>query len=117
MTAEQRRSPRVESPNLLTYVCLDQNDNMVGQGMGRTLNVSEGGILLETHIAIDPQYIVLLDIAMEDDLMQFKGKIAHIKKREDGKFESGVAFIEMDEEKIQFLRQYVAIFLAGGEQP
>jgi hypothetical protein len=51
---------------------------------------------------------------MEDDLMQFKGKIAHIKKREDGKIESGVAFIDMDEEKTQFLRQYVAIFLAGG---
>ncbi len=88
---------------------------MVGQGMGRTLNVSEGGILLETHIPIDPQYVVLLDIAMEDDLMQFKGKIAHMKKREDGKFESGVAFIELDEEKTQFLRQYVAIFLAGEE--
>jgi c-di-GMP-binding flagellar brake protein YcgR len=116
MSAEQRRSPRVESPNLLTYVCIDKDDNMVGQGMGRTLNVSEGGILLETHIPIDPQYVVLLDIAMEDDLMQFKGKIAHMKKREDGKYESGVAFIELDEEKTQFLRQYVAIFLAGGEQ-
>ncbi len=115
MSAEQRRSPRVESPNLLTYVCIDKDDNMVGQGMGRTLNVSEGGILLETHIPIDPQYVVLLDIAMEDDLMQFKGKIAHMKKREDGKFESGVAFIELDEEKTQFLRQYVAIFLAGEE--
>ena len=113
MTAEQRKSPRVESPNLLTYVCLDEDNNMVGQGMGRTLNVSEGGILLETHVAIDPQYVVLLDIAMEDDLMQFKGKIAHIKKREDGKIESGVAFIELNEEMTQFLRQYVAIFLAG----
>jgi c-di-GMP-binding flagellar brake protein YcgR len=116
MTAEQRKSPRVESPNLLTYVCLDQDENRVGQGMGRTLNVSEGGILLETHIAIDPQYVVLLDIALEDDLMQFKGKIAHTKKREDGKIESGVAFIEMDEEKTQFLRQYVAIFLAGEKE-
>lgn len=115
MSVEQRKSPRVESPNLLTYVCLDRDHNMVGQGMGRTLNVSEGGILLETHIAIDPEYVVLLDIAMEDDLMQFKGKIAHIKKREDGKFESGVAFIDLNEEKTQFLKQYVAIFLAGGE--
>ena len=115
MTVDQRKSPRVESPNLLTYVCLDKDHKMVGQGMGRTLNVSEGGILLETHITIDPEYIVLLDIAMEDDLMQFKGKIAHIKKREDGKFESGVAFIDLDEEKTQFLKQYVAIFLAGGE--
>ena len=116
MTAEQRKSPRVESTNLLTYACLDKDKNLVGKGMGRTLNVSEGGILLETNIALDPQYVVLLDIAMENNLMQFKGKIAHIEKREDGKVESGVAFIELDEEKTQFLRQYVAIFLARGKQ-
>jgi hypothetical protein len=116
MSIEQRASPRVESPNLLTYVCLDQEGNRIGQGMGRTLNVSEGGILLETHVPIDPQFIVLLDIALEDDLMQFRGKIAHIRKREDGKIESGVAFMGMDEEKTQFLRQYVAIFMAREEK-
>lgn len=111
MTSDKRRSPRVDSPNLLTYVCLDEKDNEVLQGMGRTLNVSEGGILLETHVPIDPRYSLLLTIAMEDDLMYFKGRIAHTRKREDGKFESGVAFIDLDEEKCEFLRQYITIFL------
>ena len=94
----------------------DEKNTMVSQGMGRTLNVSEGGILLETHVPIDPQHLILLDIALDDDLMQFKGKIAHTRKREDGRIESGVAFIDLDEEKTQFLRQYVAIFLAGEER-
>ena len=84
MTADKRRTPRVDSPNLLTYVCFDERNSMVSQGMGRTLNVSEGGILLETHVPIDPQHLILLDIALEDDLMQFRGKIAHTRKREDG---------------------------------
>ncbi len=117
MTADKRRSPRVDSPNLLTYVCFDEKNSMVSQGMGRTLNVSEGGILLETHVPIDPQHLILLDIALEDDLMQFKGRIAHTRKREDGRIESGVAFVDLDEKKTQFLRQYVAIFLAGEEKP
>ena len=78
--------------------------------MGRTLNVSEGGILLETHVPIDPRHTVLLTIAMEEDLMHFKGKIAHTKEREDGRFESGVEFLEMDAQKHRFLKQYMVIF-------
>jgi hypothetical protein len=117
MTADKRRTPRVDSPNLLTYVCLDERNSMVSQGMGRTLNVSEGGILLETHVPLDPQHLILLDIALDDDLMQFRGRIAHTRKREDGRIESGVAFVDLDEKKTQFLRQYVAVFLAGEGRP
>ena len=107
---DKRKNPRIKSPNLLVYLCLDGQKNEVIQGMGRTLNVSEGGILLETHVPIDPRHTVLLTIAMEEDLMHFKGKIAHSKEREDGRFESGVEFLEMDEKKRRFLKQYMIIF-------
>lgn len=107
---DKRKNQRVKSPNLLVYLCIDEEKNEVIQGMGRTLNVSEGGILLETHVPIDPRHTVLLTIAMEEDLMHFKGKIAHSKEREDGRFESGVEFLEMDEKKRRFLRQYMIIF-------
>ena len=111
MAADEKRiDQRVESANLLSYTCLDENNNEMMQGMGRTLNVSEGGILLETHIAVNPQYIVSLTVALEDELMDFKGKIAHSKKRADGKFESGIEFIEMDEEKQVFFKQYILLF-------
>ena len=106
----KRRDQRVKSPNLLAYLCIDEEKNKVIQGMGRTLNVSEGGILLETHVPIDPRHTVLLTIAMEDDLMHFKGKIAHSKERDDGRFESGVEFLEMDDQKRRFLKQYIVIF-------
>ena len=107
---DKRKDQRVKSPNLLVYLCIDEGKNEIIQGMGRTLNVSEGGILLETHVPIDPRHTVLLTIAMEDDLMHFKGKIAHSKERDDGRFESGVEFLEMDDQKRRFLRQYIIIF-------
>ncbi len=106
----KRRGPRVKSPNLLVYLCIDEEKNKIIQGMGRTLNVSEGGILLETHVPIDPRHTLLLTIAMEEDLMHFKGRIAHTKEREDGKFECGVEFLEMDKQKRRFLSQYMIIF-------
>ena len=109
-TIENRKSPRINSYNLLAYVCLDENNDPKRQGMGRTLNVSEGGILLETHAPIDPQYIVSLTISLEDEIMDIKGKVVYNKERDDGKSESGIQFIEIDESKIRVLKQYVVIF-------
>jgi len=109
-TDEKRTDQRLASSNLLSYICLDENNHEMMQGMGRTLNVSDGGILLETHVPIDPHHIVSVTMALEDDLMDFKGRIAFSRKREDGKFESGIEFIEMDEEKQRFYRQYIRIF-------
>ena len=111
MTADDKRGkPRVGSHNLLTYVCLDEDNETVTQGMGRTLNVSEGGILLETHDSIDPEHIISLTIGLEDEIIDIKGKITFHKRREDGKFEYGIQFIETDEKMHWFLKQYVVIF-------
>ncbi len=60
----KRTNQRVKSSNLLSYICLDEKNNEMMQGMGRTLNVSESGIMLETHVPIDPHYIVSLTIAL-----------------------------------------------------
>ncbi len=111
MTSDDKRtSTRIDSPNLLSYICRDEDDNEITQGMGRALNVSEAGIMLETHVPIDPQFIVTLTIAFEDVLIDFKGKIAHTQKREDGKFGFGIEFIEMNDEKRSFLKQYILLF-------
>jgi len=111
---DKRKDPRIQSTNLISYVSCDENDQVIRQGMGRTLNVSEGGILLETHVPIDPHYVVTLTIALEDELMEFRGRIAHSNKRENGGFATGIKFIDMNEEKRQFLGQYI-IFFRGQE--
>ena len=110
MTTQKRKHLRVVSQNLLSYDCLDENDQIIVQGMGRTLNISEGGILLETHVPIDPKYILEFTIAMEDDLMDMRGKITYNRKREGGKHEIGIQFIEADEATNLFLKQFVTIF-------
>jgi len=47
MTSNDKRLHlRIDSLNLLAYSCIDDTGQVVVQGMGRTLNVSQGGILL-----------------------------------------------------------------------
>ena len=63
--------------------------------MGRTLNISEGGILLETHIPIDSQNAVALAIGLEDELINIKGTVIFSTPGKDEKFEAGIEFLEM----------------------
>ena len=116
MEEKRRRTERIESHNLLTYVCLDENNQELKQGMGRTLNVGEGGIRLETHDPLEPKEIVVLTIGLEEELMEMKGKINFSKKREDGNFESGIQFIETDDEKLRFLKQFIVLFKGQDEE-
>ena len=86
MTIERRKSQRIDYQNLLTYVGVDENNHERKQGMGRTLNVGEGGILLETRASLEPKEIVFLTIGLEEQLMEMKGKVTFCNKREDGNF-------------------------------
>ena len=107
---ERRNHPRFESLNLLSYVCLDENNRALDQGMGRTLNVSKGGILLDTHNSIDPEHIIVLSIGLKDDMVDIKGKIIHSRTDEDGKVKSGIQFIEMDKKSLLTLEGYITEF-------
>ena len=109
-TDDKRAEHRIGSHNLLSYECLDKDGKVVGQGMGRTLDVSEKGILLETHIPLDPLHIISFTISLEDLLLDIKGKVSHSEEQEKGKYESGIRFVDMDEAKAKILRQFAVIF-------
>jgi len=106
-SGDRRYGLRTSSDNLLFYICLDEDGNEITQGMGKTLDVSERGIRIETHVSIDAGLSIFLTVAVEDELMDFKGNIVHTLKRDYGRFEYGMELIDIDEEKCLFLRQYM----------
>ena len=107
MTSENnRKHERIQSLNL-SYICLDEDDNIVKQGMGRTLNISESGILLETHFPVEPKHKIQLTISLEEDLLDLKGKPVHIRSRDGGKYEIGIQFVELDQNDYKILEKFV----------
>src|SRR5210317_1071633 len=108
MTSENKRKhERIQSLNL-SYICLDEEKNIIKQGMGRTLNISESGILLETHFPIKPEHVVQLTISLEEDLLDLKGKPAHVRSCDDGKYEVGIQFIELDQNTTDLLKKFIS---------
>ena len=115
-TSDRRLHPRFKSLNLLSYVLIDDGNDAVRQGMGRTLDVSEGGILLETHAPIDPRLTVSLKIGLRDDVADIKGNIVYTRKSQRGRVESGIAFRNPDNVQLNILRKYIKAFYAEQEK-
>ncbi len=107
---EKRKHSRIDSMHLLNYVYSDDNVEGSTQGMGRTLNVSEAGILLETHAPIDVGNVVSLTIGIEEDVMEIKGRVVYTKKNDSDMFESGIEFFDVVEDSLKILGQYIAAF-------
>ena len=113
MTKEEKRKySRIDSINLLNYIYFDENEEEANQGMGRTLNVSEAGILLETHNPMDTSHTVSLTIGFKEDVVDIKGKVIYLKERSDAMYESGIEFFEMDETARSILKKYIKAFNA-----
>ena len=111
MTKDDKRlHTRIDALNLIAYECTDESGQAVLHGMGRTLNISEGGILLETHVQIEQQYDALLIIGLENDLINIKGKVVSSKPGKADKFESGIKFLEISAAEFAILKVYIKAF-------
>jgi hypothetical protein len=103
---EKRKHQRFSSLNL-SYVCLDEDQKTVKQGMGRTLNLSESGILLETHFPISEEHHVILSIGLGEDLVDLRGRPVHVRATGQGIYEIGIEFVDPGETPLRAVRQFV----------
>ena len=107
---ERRRHTRYDSLNLVSYVSSDENGNILEKGMGRTLNISKGGIMLETVVSINPRNILVLGIGLEDEIADIKGEVIYSRNCEGGKIESGIQFLDIKETSLPILERYIKAF-------
>jgi hypothetical protein len=107
---ERRRHDRKASLNMITYTGVDRNKNEIAGRVGRTLNISECGILLETHIPLAPQSTIFLEIGLGEDIVKITGIVVHCKSGRDKFFETGIDFIDCFGEKDPLLKRYIDAF-------
>lgn len=109
MGKERRQFIRPESLNLLDYLVIDDKGRQGEHSMGRTLNVSEGGILMETRSALAANWKVMITLGLDEELVDILGKV--IRSTPDGEtFHNGVKFIKVSAEKRATLQRYVKAF-------
>jgi len=107
---ERRRYIRPESLNLLDYIVVDEQGVQSDYSMGRTLNISIGGILMETHIKLNAGQQVMITIGLEDELVDVMGRIVHSTAHNDGMYHNGIEFFHASVEDRRIINRYVEAF-------
>ncbi len=106
----RREKIRIHSLNIIDYSCLNKDGKVIETSMGRTLNVSAGGILIETHIPIPAMNAVCIDIGLKEEVVEINGLVKYCKQTENKMFQSGIEFLAMDEAAHAILNNYIEAF-------
>lgn len=107
---ENRESERKDTLNLVDYVVLSETGEPLNRAMARTLNVSEKGILLQTHLPFEKGQQLLVTIGLANNLFEFKGRIVHVEKQGEDVFDYGIEFAEMCAEGKAILKDFLTAF-------
>jgi hypothetical protein len=109
MSTERRRYLRPEALNLLDYLVVDAQGRQGEYSMARTLNVSKGGILMETHIPLPRGQQVMITLGLHDQLIDVMGRIVYTAE-ESGRFQNGIEFFHLTDGDKRILDRYVTAF-------
>jgi hypothetical protein len=61
--------------------------------MGKALNVSRSGILLETAHLIEAEYVSLRTVDLDNNLIKLKGQLIYCRKTDSGWYQVGIRFV------------------------
>ena len=109
MTVERRRFVRPEALNLLDYLVIDEQGRQGEYAMARTLNVSMGGILMETHIPLSVGQNVMITLGLRENLVDVMGRVVYTTSA-GGMYQNGIEFFHVSEEDRRLLEQYTEAF-------
>jgi c-di-GMP-binding flagellar brake protein YcgR len=108
MNNERRNFQRVDSHNLV-YLTLKEKEEVIQQGMGRTLNISEAGMRLETHFLIKPVQKIWLTIGFNDETVDIQGELVYyVNARVENHY--GIKFLDMAPEAREIVKKYIIHF-------
>jgi c-di-GMP-binding flagellar brake protein YcgR len=109
MTIERRRYIRPEALNLLDYLVVDEQGRQGDYSMARTLNISKGGMLMETHIPLPLGQQVMITLGLGEQLIDVMGRIVYATSA-SGRYQFGIEFFHVSDSDKRILDHYVAAF-------
>jgi c-di-GMP-binding flagellar brake protein YcgR len=97
----KRKYPRVSIYVLASFDCYDEDGEIFDQKLGVILDISLGGMLIETDDIVKANYVEIVFVNYEHKLMSIVGSIVHSRKSENGKAKTGICFHGGDSENVK----------------
>ncbi|MBI5593310.1 MAG: PilZ domain-containing protein [Deltaproteobacteria bacterium] len=107
-TREQRRHTRIETSTFVKYIIYDNRGKAMGHGKGRTVNLSQSGILLETQAPLQGAFVMLITMDIDGNDVKVKGRLVHSNLiNATGHYFSGIDFIGNKDQQVAAIVAFV----------
>jgi len=110
---DKRKYPRVNTRVLASLDCFDEDGELFDQKLGVILDISLGGMLIETDDIIKANYVEIVFVNHERKLMNIVGSIVHSRKSENGKAKTGLCFHGADTENVKIATSLIRAHYYG----
>lgn len=108
MSQDQTRAyPRIKKVNLVQVSRFDEEGFRADLATGRTLDISRGGMRLELHHALPLRSVVSVTLALDDDLVDVRGRAVYLEELDEERCAMGIEFTELDDRAVTLLERYV----------
>ncbi len=105
---ERRDHPRINKLNLVQISRFDEEGFRADLTTGRSLDISHGGLRLELYHPLPLRSIVSLSLALEDQIIDVRGTIAHLEVIDHERCAIGIAFTDLSPEARKLIDAHVA---------
>ena len=91
-------------------MAIKENGEITDIGMGRALDISQNGIFLETPRLLFSEYISLMSVDLDNNLIEIKGQVIYSGINGSGMVGNGIRLIGEHHENIQFATRLIKVF-------
>ena len=95
---------------MFSYICLDEDGHPVAEGMGTTVDISQGGIMIETSRPVETETILLVSVDREKRMLEIKGKVVYTRSISASKHLAGIEFKGSREEVMKMVKNFIIEF-------
>ena len=104
---KKRKYPRTSVYVLASFDCYNEDGELVAQKLGIILDVSMGGVLIESDDIIEASYVEIVFVNHENKVLTTVGSVIHSRKAENGKVKTGLCFHGSDTENIKIVTNLI----------
>ena len=108
---DRRKFPRINTNTFISFVKYNKNGQIENQKTGTAIDVSQGGILLETTEKIDTKSISIITTSSNNKLIEIKATVLYTRQVDSEKFQNGISLQGNPGENLRFVTGLVHAYL------
>ena len=116
MKEERRKWPRILTEHLVAYKRLDERAVPDEAGVARTLDLSEGGVVLEMIHPLEVGCCLEIKMVSGDRILKARARVVHSQELPAKRWRVGVCFTEISDDDLAIIAREVEERRAAGDE-